>query len=105
MAMPTPSSGHSAASVPRSISRRSRSIVGGKPKRSKREEAKQATIRQHYYPEGGWGHIIVLVTFLVQSITHGLQMALGIVLLVMLRRWGEDTMEASGAYIKLLVHF
>ena len=36
------------------------------------------------------------VTFLVQVITHGFQMSLGILLLAVLRRWGEDTMAESG---------
>ena len=36
--------------------------------RSKRDDEKQATIRQHYYPEGGWGYVIVAVAVLVQVI-------------------------------------
>ena len=31
-----------------------------------KEEMKQATIRQHYYPESGWGWVVVFVAFLVQ---------------------------------------
>ena len=34
------------------------------------------TLKQHYYPEGGWGWVIVLVTLCVQVISHGLQFAL-----------------------------
>ena len=34
------------------------------------------TLKQHYYPEGGWGWVIVLVTLCVQIISHGLQFAL-----------------------------
>lgn len=34
---------------------------------------KSATIAQHYYPEGGYGHIIVLLAFIVFLITSGLQ--------------------------------
>ena len=34
------------------------------------------TLKQHYYPEGGWGWVIVLVTLCVQLISHGLQFAL-----------------------------
>jgi hypothetical protein len=59
-------------------------------------QTKQATIRQHYYPEGGWGYVVVLVTFLVQVIAHGFHMSLGVLLTVLVRRWGEDTLEESG---------
>jgi hypothetical protein len=34
------------------------------------------TLKQHYYPEGGWGWVIVIVTLCVQIISHGLQFAL-----------------------------
>jgi len=34
------------------------------------------TLKQHYYPEGGWGWVILLVTLCVQIISHGLQIAL-----------------------------
>lgn len=34
------------------------------------------TLKQHYYPEGGWGWVIVLVTLAVQIISHGLQFSL-----------------------------
>ena len=40
--------------------------------------------------------MVVAVTFLVQVITHGFQMSLGILLLAILRRFGEDTMAESG---------
>ena len=64
--------------------------------RTKRDDEKQATIRQHYYPEGGWGYVVVAVTCLVQAVTHGFQLSLGVLLLALLRRWGEDTMAESG---------
>jgi hypothetical protein len=32
---------------------------------------------RHYYPEGGWGWIIVIVSLLVNILTHGLQLAFG----------------------------
>ena len=31
------------------------------------------TLKQHYYPEGGWGWVIVLVTLTVHSLSHGTQ--------------------------------
>ena len=32
-----------------------------------------ASIFQHYYPEGGWGYVILLCGFLVQIFTHLIQ--------------------------------
>lgn len=31
------------------------------------------TLKQHYYPEGGWGWVIVLVTLTVHGLSHGTQ--------------------------------
>ena len=31
------------------------------------------TLKQHYYPEGGWGWVIVLVTLTVHALSHGTQ--------------------------------
>ncbi|KAG8292834.1 hypothetical protein J6590_030290 [Homalodisca vitripennis] len=36
------------------------------------------TLRQHYYPEGGWGWLVVAVAVAVQILTHGLHMAVGV---------------------------
>ena len=41
------------------------------------------TLKQHYYPEGGWGWVIVLVTLAVQVISHGLQLALAMFIMAM----------------------
>ncbi|KAI5731854.1 hypothetical protein M8J77_017305 [Diaphorina citri] len=38
------------------------------------------TLRQHYYPEGGWGWLVVAIAVVVQILTHGLHMAAGILL-------------------------
>ncbi|QQP50294.1 Monocarboxylate transporter 10like, partial [Caligus rogercresseyi] len=35
----------------------------------------KTTLRQHYYPEGGWGWVIILVTVIVQIIIHGFQLS------------------------------
>ena len=34
------------------------------------------TLKQHYYPEGGWGWVIVLVTLTIHSLAHGTQYGL-----------------------------
>lgn len=37
-----------------------------------------STIRQHYYPEGGWGWVVVVSAVLVQVLAHGLHGAAGV---------------------------
>ena len=39
-----------------------------------------AGIFQHYYPEGGWGYVILLCGFLVQVLAVGLQQSLAILI-------------------------
>ena len=36
---------------------------------------KEATLRRHYYPEGGWGYVIVTCSALVHFLGIGLQLA------------------------------
>ena len=36
-----------------------------------------ASIFQHYYPEGGWGYVILMCGLLVQVFAHGLQLSYG----------------------------
>lgn len=37
-------------------------------------------LRRHYYPEGGWGWVVLVASTLVQVLTHGLQLSAGVVL-------------------------
>lgn len=58
------------------------------------------TIRQHYYPEGGWGWVIVVVALLEQILTHGLHMAVGIIMGETLRRFPvKHNIIHTGLYI------
>ena len=65
--------------------------------RSKRDDEKQATIRQHYYPEGGWGYIVLLSAFLANVLAHGLQLSFGVLLLAIQRRWASQTSPVSAS--------
>lgn len=49
------------------------------------------TLRQHYYPEGGWGWVLVVVCFIIQSITHGLHLAVGVFVLALQREFRAET--------------
>lgn len=46
------------------------------------------TLKQHYYPEGGWGWVVVVVGVLVQLLSHGLHVAYGVLLVETVRRFG-----------------
>jgi len=35
---------------------------------------------QHYYPEGGWGWVVVTVSVLVHILTHGLQLSFAVLI-------------------------
>jgi hypothetical protein len=45
-----------------------------------------AGIFQHYYPEGGWGYVIIISALLVQIIGPGVQLSMGMVMVQILTR-------------------
>ena len=45
-----------------------------------------AGIFQHYYPEGGWGYLIIISALLVQILAHGVQLSMGMVMVQILTR-------------------
>ncbi|KAF2350305.1 Major facilitator superfamily domain [Trinorchestia longiramus] len=44
----------------------------------RRHDPKTSTIRQHYYPEGGWGWVICGCVFLIHILTTGMQYSYGV---------------------------
>ncbi|XP_066984132.1 monocarboxylate transporter 10-like isoform X2 [Macrobrachium rosenbergii] len=48
---------------------------------------KKATIGRHYYPEGGWGWIILTMALLVQISSHGFHQATGLLILHMVKEF------------------
>ncbi|XP_063846105.1 uncharacterized protein LOC135091965 [Scylla paramamosain] len=46
----------------------------------RRRRDTRATIMQHYYPEGGWGWVVVAVAAAVHLLAHGLHTAYGALL-------------------------
>ncbi|XP_076623740.1 uncharacterized protein LOC143343082 [Colletes latitarsis] len=56
---------------------------------------KRITLKRHYYPEGGWGHVIVLIVVLVQLICHGVQFGSGVLLAPASERFHEDVAHAG----------
>ena len=45
-----------------------------------------ASIFQHYYPEGGWGYIVLICGFFVQLISNGFQEVFGILMVIISTR-------------------
>lgn len=62
-----------------------------------------STIRQHYYPEAGWGFVILFIGFVVQVLTHGLQMCAGILLLETKNIFKVEELHELGMYLKFLL--
>lgn len=54
-----------------------------------------STIRQHYYPEGGWGWVVVACSVLVQILCHGLHGATGVWLQVVLGQFPGGLLPAG----------
>lgn len=46
------------------------------------EKPSVSTIRQHYYPEGGWGWVVCACALLVHIITNGLHGSFGLLLIL-----------------------
>jgi hypothetical protein len=60
------------------------------------DEKTLRTLKVHYYPEGEWGWIVVIVGVAIQTFNHGLHMAAGMLYVEMLSTFGA-TMY-SGEY-------
>ncbi|CAG0898552.1 unnamed protein product [Darwinula stevensoni] len=61
----------------------------------RRQDVKTHTIRQHFYPEGGWGWVICACACSIHALTSGLQLSFGVFHLEMIRHFGqEDTWDA-----------
>ncbi len=71
------------------------------------------TLKQHYYPEGGWGWLIILITLMVQIISVGFPFGLGMFVLdlpqqsSMSRKMETEIREHSGmtSYSNISVYF
>lgn len=65
----------------------------------RRHDVNTATIRQHYYPEGGWGWIVCACGFLVHVFTTGMQFSYGVLYLEAVKIHGrESSMDAGNSH-------
>ncbi|XP_076357701.1 monocarboxylate transporter 10-like [Tachypleus tridentatus] len=53
-------------------------------------DPKNSTIRQHYYPEGGWGWVVCACAVFVHGLTTGVHLSYGMFYVEVLRKFGED---------------
>ena len=54
-----------------------------------------AGIFQHYYPEGGWGYVILFCAFLSHALAHGLQFGLTVLIPYAVRRFNANPGQAG----------
>lgn len=54
------------------------------------------TLKQHYYPEGGWGWVVLVVGLLAQMLSHGIHGANGILLQQVAAMFGAHVYLDSG---------
>lgn len=54
------------------------------------------TLKQHYYPEGGWGWVVATVAMAVHLLGHGLHLASGVFVLELTHKFGPDTVVPAG---------
>lgn len=57
---------------------------------SRLEHLKISTIRQHYYPEGGWGWVVCGCAFVINVLTMGLLLAYGVLYREVVAEFGEE---------------
>lgn len=60
---------------------------------------KTATLYRHYYPEGGWGYVIVTCSVLVSVLGQGLQLSFGHMLGPLALRFGVHNTGDIGEYL------
>lgn len=53
------------------------------------------TLKQHYYPEGGYGWVICFIAFIVQIIGSGIQLSYGIQLIIIAERYQKQKYESG----------
>ncbi|XP_060522678.1 monocarboxylate transporter 2-like [Cylas formicarius] len=61
----------------------------------RRRDVDTATIKQHYYPEGGWGWLVCGAAFLAHLLTSGLQLAFGLLYLYTMKFLIKSKHEAE----------
>lgn len=59
------------------------------------------TLKQHYYPEGGWGWVVAAVAVTAHLLTHGLHLASGVFVQELVNKFGPGTVVPAGTVYHL----
>ncbi|KAJ8934321.1 hypothetical protein NQ314_013361 [Rhamnusium bicolor] len=54
------------------------------------------TLKQHYYPEGGWGWVVLVCAVLVHILSHGFVASAGLLHIEIVRKFGTTVAEPTG---------
>ncbi|KAL9699588.1 hypothetical protein quinque_003029 [Culex quinquefasciatus] len=70
---------------------------------SRMSNTSTSTIKQHYYPEGGWGWIVIVVGIMIHVLTHGLQTSAGVLIVAACRRYRiESIVDTANLAVAIL---
>lgn len=56
-----------------------------------------STITQHYYPEGGWGFVVLVTATSCHSLLCGIQLSFGILMMPIFNKFGDHLASPSGS--------
>ncbi|XP_066139576.1 monocarboxylate transporter 2-like isoform X1 [Euwallacea fornicatus] len=65
----------------------------------RRKDVDTNTIKQHYYPEGGWGWLVCGAAFLAHLLTSGMQLAFGLLYLYTIKFLIKSKAEKEEFYV------
>lgn len=63
------------------------------------EETKRLTIGRNYYPEGGWGWVVLTVCLLTNILVHGFHQALGLILICIKMEFPKASLISRSKYV------
>ncbi|CAG7725347.1 unnamed protein product, partial [Allacma fusca] len=71
--------------------------VGRDNSTSAQSNSSTSTITQHYYPEGGWGYIVLITAVLSHVLMCGLNLCAGLMIWAIMSKFGSDVKSEAGS--------